>query len=296
MYAALEQWLDGSFAQLRRTRAIGPLSLPNPSATGAPLSVGLVDPTAVVVVLAYTVITGRDATGAYIGLVGQDANSLWRGLTGFFVAWCHACDPEGVESMASLRARLEARDVTMEWPTELPAALHPRDGWFGPTETGQRRLQRGGLVNRDPELAAFWEPYNPSSSAGPALVSIGPAAADLGNVVLLEDVERQSTRIEQLVGGSVAGWRQRLGTRHRLEELAAITTGSTRVERTARDAGRLPASWGSYADPVSGTWVGPVRNLKASARLLPRTREGLPVRYLAPATATRLRDIEALTV
>lgn len=291
---SLERWLSSSFTTIRGTRSIGPILLPNPSDPDGQLSVGAVDPTTVVVVLAFTVLTGRDATGAYIGLVGQDPNSLWRGLTGFFVAWCHGCDAGGRRSMKALRRRLESHGVDMRSIYQMPQALSPRGAWFGASQEGAR-LRWGGLINADADLTAYWEPYAPDAGTGPAVVSIGPAQTNLANLVLVEDLARDSRALERLAGGPRAGWRQRLGALDRLEELMGLGYEHDPVQaRSARDVGRLPATWGSYLEPQTHQWIGPVRNLKEAALLLPRTRVPLSVRLLPANKASRLSDILSL--
>lgn len=294
MHSAFERWFDTSIARLHDSQHIATLTLPNPSDPATSLPVGLIDPTTVVVLQAFTVLTGRDATGAYVGLVGQDPNGLWRGLTGFFLAWCHGCDPGGRRSMTALRHQIEERSISMSSIHQLPSALRPRDGWFGSTEEGER-LRWGGLANKDDSLSPFWEPYDPQPDTGPALVSIGPAFTDLANLVLLHDLGHESPDLERIAGGVTAGWRQRRGRLHRLEQLAALNRSRARfTDREARDVGRLPATWGTYMDPVTRTWSAPVRNVKDAARLVPRSRNPLRVRFLPPGTASRLDDIRDL--
>jgi hypothetical protein len=295
MYRALWSWVDTSLLVVRSQARLTPMALPNPSDTTTSLPVGMVDPTTVVVIVGFGVILGRAATSAYVGLVGQDPTGRWRGLTGFFVSWCQACDLHGDGAMKHIHRELVDRAVAMKSIYDLPPALRPRGRWFAGTVHDDRLLY-GGFVNRWEGLSECWVTYDPQLTTGAALIATGPSASGLGNLVLLQDLNAEHDALESVRRRSPL-WMQRSGTEEALFRLAGMVTPAPLRERTSLRPGALPASWGAYLDPALGIWMGPFPNLcrsmtEPTAR---RPAAGTVVRYLPEGHAVRLADLAQLT-
>lgn len=284
----LWNWIDLTLRSLRRQIAIHSSALPNPSSPAASLPVGLVDPSAVLILLAVAQVRGYDADGVYVGFAGQDPNCLWRGLTGFFVPWCPGCDQDGDRLLRDLESGLRKRGVGVGSVWDLPAEVHPQDGWFDGD-----RLMLGGCVDARPGISGYWQGVDMARDAGTVmLVATGPVATSLANLVLLDAYEH----LEQLatLRPHASRWTTRQGDLGALAELAGIKATQAHPIRARRRLTQVPSAWGVYCDQ-DGSWQGPFANLRRAVTELTSYPVGGPhsilVEYLPADTPVRLADI-----
>lgn len=291
MFSQLWSWLDDSFEVVREQVEIQHAALPNPSDPVTRLDVGLLDPTTVTVIVGYAHLHGFDATGAYVGLIAQDPMGTWRGLTGFFLGWCQGCDPGGETTLKSIRLALRGRGVELKSIWELPAAIHPRAGWF----EGDRLLL-GALINRRAGLEDLWRRQDGRAHDGPALVATGPVVTTLANLVLVERLDHDLPLLAELRPNPSA-WMVRGGRLDALAHLAGIPPTPVRPLRgVARRRVDLPSAWGAYGRGGQDPGSGPVPNLRAALDDFPFARHRtsavrLPIWYLPPGRAVRLSDV-----
>lgn len=288
-------WIDRSFAEVRGSGSITLMSLCNPSDQTGQLQVGMVDPTTVIVIVGYGDIRGVDAAGAYVGLIAQDPMLTWRGLAGFFLTWCHACDPAGNEMFAWVKETLSQRDVSLLSVWDMPASIHPQRDWF----EGER-LQYAAFVNPARDIEAMWATPTTKPREGSALVATGPVSTSLANLVLLQDIKRDIPVLTSLRGGR-SSWTVRSGNDSALAALAGLPAGSVAPRlQTFSSIADLPATWGVYRASGQQTWSKPVPNLYKSVRGSPTGRRHqqrwpkIEALFLPPGRAARLADITLL--
>jgi hypothetical protein len=289
MKRQLWAWINTTLRSLREQQTVGMTMLPNPSSLRSRLPVGMVDPTTTIVLVAAAQSGGYEAPGAYVGLVGQEPHGRWRGLTGFYAPWCPGCDADGDAMFRGIRSGLEARDVRVRSVWDLPAGLHPRDGWFD-----QERLKLGGFVDQRPGLTDTWEVVGGTPTHGPAAVATGPSTASLSNIVLVRDLSQDLAELARLLPRG--RWTTRPGADAALARLLGVDGSKPSAIHTMRSRD-VPATWGVWRGIGEKSWNGPVPNLRAHLAAAEGARPStspVEVRHLTPERPARLKDILSL--
>lgn len=287
-------WVEASVGCIRGQTYVGPTRLPNPSDLSDSIDGGFVDATTAVFVVGLGEIRGREAEGAYVGIVVQEPLGDWRGISGFFLSWCPACDPGGNRAIRHLRRVFAEHSVSMTSIWDMPSALHPRHGWFG-----NDRLLLAGFINPHAGLDSIWRGAMAGEITGPALIATGPTMTGLANVVLVDNLAVDGPRLRQILG-NVGYWSVRVGEAEILERLVGIGEYRAPTRLAVNRTGRVPAAWGAYRIGEQPTVFGPTPNLWMALRRAVQTRPGqvaptVTITYLPAGRAVRLTEILALT-
>lgn len=293
MYDHFWAWIEASLAYLRRQPGIARAAVPSPKDPSASLDVGLIDSSTATVIVGLGQVRGHEAEGAYVGLVVQEPFGTWRGLSGFYLSWCPACDRGGNQAIRRVRSELTRRAVALKSIWDMPAALHPREGWFD-----NERLLFGRFISERPGLNATWQTLAQRIDT-PALIATGPVMSNLANLVLVDSLALEAPVLRALLGSGGA-WSMRFGDTAALELLADIGREATIGRMSATRPGNVPAAWGAYRLDGEAAVFGPFPNLWRTLREVLDARPGDPRHFadlvhLPVGRAVRLADVLALT-
>lgn len=286
-------WVKASIGCIRGQAYVGPAWLPNPSDLSASIGGGFVDGSTAVFIVGLLEIQGNEAEGAYVGIVVQEPLGDWRGLSGFFLSWCPACDRGGNRAIRQLRRVFAEHGVTMTSIWDMPPALHPRHGWFD-----NERLLLGGFIHPHVGLDSIWRAAMTSEVTGPALIATGPTTTSLANVVLVDNLKVDGPRLRQFLDNE-GYWSVRLGEAETLERLVGIGEYRVPTRLAVNRTGRVPAAWGAYRIGEQPTVFGPIPNLWMALRRSFRAAPGqvaptVTIMHLPAGRAVRLTEILAL--